>query len=151
MSKVFEFREYLKRVYGLYSKYIDKGFQFVFGLAVFMILNDEIGFVELAARPLVALVLAVVCTFLPMSAIAVAAGLMMVVQMMGVSIGIAMVVAAILVVMTAFYLRFSPKTSLVILLVPIAFILKIPYAVPIVCGLVGSPAYIEPILCGTMV
>lgn len=151
MSKVFEFREYLKRVYGLYSKYIDKGFQFVFGLAVFMILNDEIGFVELAARPLVALVLAVVCTFLPMSAIAVAAGLMMVVQMMGVSIGIAMVVAAILVVMTAFYLRFSPKTSLVILLVPIAFILKIPYAVPIVCGLVGSPAYIVPILCGTLI
>lgn len=151
MSKVFEVREYLKRIYGLYSKYIDKGFQFIFGLAVFMILNNEIGFVEMAARPFVAVVLAVVCTFLPMSAVAVTAGLLMVVHMMGISVGIAMMVAGILIVMTAFYLRFSPKTSLVILLVPIAFILKIPYAVPIICGLVGTPAYIVPILCGTLI
>lgn len=151
MSKVFEVREYLKRIYGSYSKYIDKGFQFLFGFIVFMVLNSEIGFVKMAARPLVALVLAVICTFLPVWAVAVAAGIMMVIHMTGVSIGIALAVAAILLIMTAFYLRFSPRTSLVILLVPIAFVLKLPYAVPIICGLIGSPAYIVPVVCGILI
>ena len=49
------------------------------------------------------------------------------------------------------YFRFSPKDTFVVVLMPICFLLKIPYAVPIAMGLLGTPASAVSVACGTAV
>ena len=49
------------------------------------------------------------------------------------------------------YLRFSPKDTLVVLLTPICFLLRIPYVIPLVMGLVGTPVSAVSIACGAVV
>jgi hypothetical protein len=48
------------------------------------------------------------------------------------------------------YLRFSPKDTLVVLILPLCFLLKIPYAVPIAMGLIGTPASAVTVACGVV-
>ena len=53
--------------------------------------------------------------------------------------------------MYGFFVRYKPGKAIIILLMPIAFMLNIPVAVPIVLGLIGSPICILPISMGTIV
>ena len=54
-------------------------------------------------------------------------------------------------IMFVFYVRFSPKTALIILLTPLAFLFHIPYVIPVAFGLVGAPSSVVAIICGTIV
>ena len=58
--------------------------------------------------------------------------------------------AGLLAVMYILYFRVSPKYGYVLVLTPIAFLLKIPYAVPLTIGLLGGPACVVPVACGTV-
>ena len=70
---------------------------------------------------------------------------------MTVSVGMAIVFLILFVVLYAFYFRFATGKSLVLLLMPIACMLKIPVVIPIVYGLIGSPICILPITAGTII
>jgi len=99
----------------------------------------------------VTLVLAVICTFPPLTVIIVAAAVLLLLHMFSVSMGVAGLMAALFLIMFIFYIRFTPKQAIVILLTPIAFLLKIPVIIPIVFGLVGTPIYAVPVVFGTVV
>ena len=59
--------------------YIDKAVQFVLALVTFLMINQNIGLMKAVATPVVAVSLAVICTFLPPVVTAyVAAGLVIV-------------------------------------------------------------------------
>ncbi len=49
------------------------------------------------------------------------------------------------------YLRFSPKDTLVVLLLPLCFLMRIPYVIPISMGLIGTPASAVSVACGVIV
>ena len=49
------------------------------------------------------------------------------------------------------YLRFSPKDTVVVVLLPLCFLLRIPYVIPISMGLVGAPTSAVSVACGVMV
>lgn len=151
MSNLFVWKEQLKNLYAKYSRYIDKVLQFALALAVFALINSNIGFMKGAANPLVTLVLAVICTFPPLTVIIVAAAVLLLLHMFSVSMGVAGLMAALFLIMFIFYIRFTPKQAIVILLTPIAFLLKIPVIIPIVFGLVGTPIYAVPVVFGTVV
>ena len=53
--------------------------------------------------------------------------------------------------MYIFYLRLTPKKALIVLLTPLAFFLKVPYIIPVACGLVATPISLIAISCGTIV
>ena len=57
----------------------------------------------------------------------------------------------IFLIMYIFYIRLAPKMAFVVLLTPIAFVLKIPFLVPIVCALIYTPVSLVPMSCGTVV
>ena len=59
--------------------------------------------------------------------------------------------AGLLFIMYAIYFRVAPGYGYVLILTPVAFLLKIPYALPLVLGLVGGPACAVPIGCGTVI
>ncbi len=151
MNGIYMVRESILGVYYKNAKIMDKVFQFLLALACFVIINQNVGFMEAASSIVVSVALAVICAFLPLNMTVVVAALLLLVHMYAVSYGTLAMTAAILVIMYVFYLRLTPKMGLVILLTPIAFVLKVPYVVPVVCGLVTAPVSLVAISCGVIV
>ena len=69
MMGLFVFRERLRDFYGKFSMYINPVIHFLFGLAAVIILNSNLGFMVKLTSPVVVLVIALVCSFLPYSVI----------------------------------------------------------------------------------
>lgn len=151
MGKLFEIKGYLSKYYTKYSKFIDKAAQFLLAFFTFTFIGQNIGFSEVAANPIMTLILSAICMLLPIKITVVLATLVTLIQLTTLSLGIAIVAAVLFFVMYAFYLKFAPGKSILLLLVPIAFMLKIPVAVPIIYGLIGTPICIIPIAMGTVI
>lgn len=151
MEKVLEIKGYLVKYYGKYSKIVDKAVQFILALLTFTFISQNIGFSEIVANPIMTIVLSLICMLLPMSMTVVLATIAATLQVMTVSIGMALVFAGLFLVLYAFYFRFAQGKALIILLVPIAFMFKIPVVIPIIYGLIGTPVCIIPIAAGTVI
>lgn len=151
MDNLYVLRGQIQQFYAKNSKYINKALQFIIALLTFYMINHNMGFMKLLSNPLITVGLSVICAFLPMIVTVLAAAVLCLAQMAAVSIGITAVTAVVFLIMFIFYLRFSPKTALVLLLTPLAFMLKIPYVIPVAFGLVGTPVYAVPIIFGVMI
>ncbi|MEF9941663.1 MAG: hypothetical protein RSA90_05220 [Lachnospiraceae bacterium] len=151
MSDLFVLKEQLQKLYTKNSKIIDKTIQFFLALSTFWIINSKVGFMKPLAQPIATIGLTIICTFLPLILTVVVASIVILLHMYAVSMGIMAVVGAIFLLMYIFFLRLTPKQSLMILLTPLAFGLKMPYIIPIAYGLVGTPVYIVPIICGSII
>ena len=151
MDSLFVFRGMLQELYARNSKVIDKVIQFILALVTFYMINHNVGFMKMAASPVVILALAVICTFFPVIMTVIAATLLILVHMYAVSMGALVVTALVFLIMYIFYFRFTPKMTLVVLLTSIAFAFKIPYVIPVVYGLVAAPAALAAVSCGTIV
>lgn len=150
MSNLLVWKEKLQRLYAKHSFYIDKAIQFVLAFLTFWFISSKLGYMKPLAKPVITAVLAVVCAFLPVVCTVLAAAALTIAHLFSLSLGIAVTAAAVFVLMFIFYFRFAPKTGVIILLVPIAFAFKIPYVVPIVWGLIGTPVAALPIGLGVI-
>lgn len=151
MQKLFEVKEYLTKYYGKNSKIVDKVLQFILALLIFVFINRNIGYSDLLSNPFMTIVLSLICTLLPLSLTSVLATVVATLQVMMVSVGMAVVFLILFVIMYAFYFRFAKGKSLILLLVPISFMLKMPVVIPIVYGLIGTPICTLPITVGTVI
>ncbi len=151
MQKLFEIKGYLAKYYGKYSKFVDKGLQFILALLTFTFINQNIGYSDIVANPIMTIVLSLICMLLPMSMTVILAAVSATLQIMTVSVGMAIVFAVVFIILYAFYFRFSPGKSLILLLMPIASMFEIPVVIPIIYGLIGSPICILPITAGTVI
>ena len=66
MNDLIVWRDKLQELYAMKSIYIDKAVQFVLALVTFLMINQNIGLMKAVATPVVAVALAVICTFLPL-------------------------------------------------------------------------------------
>ena len=144
------FRERLQAIYGRHSKILDKGLQFLLALVAFLLINQNVGFWR-RYSPVITVALAVICTFLPLMATVVMATALLLAHMFSLSLGVFAVTAVVFLVMYCFFFRLAPKMAFLVLLTPIAFALKIPYLLPIVCGLAFAPSSLVATSCGTIV
>jgi len=151
MSGIFVLREQLQNLYAKHSIIVDKALQFILAFFTFFFINNNIGFVKAASSSMITFVLAVICTFLPLVFTVLFAAVLILVHMYGLSLGALAVVAVVFIIMFSFYFRFTSKRAIIVLLVPVAFFLKIPYVIPIALGLVASPVTIIPMVCGTVI
>ena len=151
MDSLFVLRERIREVYAKHSKVIDKVIQFILALVTFYLINSNVGFMKVAATPVVMLALAIICTFFPLTMTIIAATVLILAHMFAVSLGALIVTAGVFLVMYIFYFRLTPKMALVVLLTPIAFAFKVPYILPIAYGLIGTPIAMVAVGCGTIV
>lgn len=151
MDNLFVLRGRMQEVYARHSRIFDKVLQFLLALVTFYVINNNVGFMKALAQPTVTLALAVICTFFPLLITVLAAAALILCHMYAASLGILLVTAIIFFVMFVFYIRLTPKKALVVLLTPLAFMLKIPYVIPVAYALVSGPITMVAILCGTIV
>ena len=68
-----------------------------------------------------------------------------------VSLECAGVALAVFLLLFLLYFRFTPGETVMVLITPLLFILRIPYAAPILAGLLGNPLSAVTVACGVIV
>lgn len=150
MSNLLELRENIKRIYGKYEMYITPVLKFLLTLVAILMINSELGYMDLLKNVFVVLMASVACAILPWGCSLVVSALFVVGHIYAMAMECAVVALAIFVIMFLLYFRFTPKDALLVLLTPICFFLKIPYLIPICVGLVCTPVSLVAVGCGVV-
>lgn len=151
MTTLLVWKEHLKAFYSRRSMIIQPALRFLLGLAALFSLNACVGFMGALKNPLMVAGLALVGAALPWGAVAFIAGCFMLAHVYAVSLELALIAAVLLLAMAILYYGFKPGDSFLLLLTPLAFMLKIPYAVPLLVGLGGGLSCMIPVSCGVFV
>lgn len=151
MTTLLEFREKLKLFYAKADIYVTPMLKFMLAFLAFFMINQNVGFMSRLKNPAIILILALLCSFLPVNMIAVFAGLMILAHAYALSLEVFAIAAVLILIMLLLYFRMAPGHGYLLVLSPVLFALKIPYALPLIMGLVGTPVAAVPIACGTVV
>lgn len=138
-------------LYSKYEVYITPFFKFILALVSLLLINSRIGYMDSIDKMTVVLIVSLMCSFMPMNFIVVMAALFIMLHLYAFNLECTIVVGVSFLLMFLLYLRFSPKDTLVILLLPICFLLRIPYVIPVAMGLIGTPVSAVSIACGVIV
>ena len=139
MTLLLEFREKLKNFYAEYSLFLQPLLKFLLAMVIFKGINWYLPFVKPLDNIFVLLVMALICSILPLNTIVLFGCILIIGQCYGVGIEVAGFALCLFLIMIILYIRFTPGDAIVLLLTPLAFRLGIPCAVPIGYGLTRSP------------
>ena len=148
MTSLLLWKEHLKSFYNRYSYAVQPVIRFLFALCTFLSLNANIGYMNKLKNPLVVILVCLVSALLPYGAIVFLAGCLLVAHVYAVSLEMALITLVLILTVAILYYGFKPGDSYLIVLTPLAFLFKIPYAVPLLVGLGGSLASVIPVGCG---
>ena len=151
MKTLLELREKLKIFLSKYDIYIYPVLKFVMALVTFLLINGQVGFMKKLDNPGIALVLALLCSFLPVNVTAVFAAILILLHAYALSLEVFAITLVVFAVMFLLFFSTAPKFGYVLILTPLAFVFKIPYFVPLAMGLVSTPVAAIPVACGTVV
>lgn len=140
MTQLLELREKIKDFYGENSVFLLPFLKFLLAFAVFKGVNLYLPYVEILDNIFLLLVLSLICCMMPMNCTATFGILLIIGQCYGVSLETAGFAVCLFLILIILYIRFTPQDAIVLVLTPLAFVLKVPCAVPIGYGLTRSPA-----------
>ena len=144
-------KQYLKNFISKYEVYLKPLMKLILALASLMMINGKIGYMQRLDNVSIVLIVALMCSFMPMNFIVFISAVFVVLHMYALSLECAAITLIIFLVLFLLYLRFSPKDTLVVVLTPITFALGIPYVMPLVMGLLGTPVSAISVGCGVIV
>lgn len=150
MTILLEFREKLKMFYGKYDMYIRPLTKGIVTFITLITINANIGFMTKLTNPILVIMVAIASTFLPFNAILILAAVFMLAHFYAASLPVALVAFALILLMFLLFYQFSPRESYLVLLTSIAFMFKIPYVMPLVAGLLGTPLSAFPVAFGVI-
>lgn len=149
MIAILVFKEKLKLFYSKFDMFVIPVIRFLLSFASFCMISRNIGFMARLNNLAVLTVLALLCSFLPYGVAAILAGVMILAHISSVSLELALILLVCFLLVTVLYYGFQPGDSYLLLLTPIFYHFKIPYAIPLLVGLSGSPVSAVPVGCGT--
>lgn len=144
-------KERLKAFYGRFAPAVHMVLKAALTFASFWMLNENLGFMASLNRWPVVAAVSVVGALIPCGAISAVMALVMLAHLYAVSLEIALVTAVFLILVALLYYAFQPGDSYWLLLTPLAFALRIPFAVPLLAGLSGGLISVIPISCSVVV
>lgn len=149
MTELLKVKDMLQRLYGRYDMVISHVLRFAAAFVSFMLIRGMTGYSSSASNVFVLILLSAVCAFLPGGVTALAGCILIVLQIYEISIEFAIITLVMLLILLLVYYVFAPKTGYVLLLVPVLFMMHIPYAAPVIVGLTAGIAGIVPAFFGT--
>ena len=150
MTTLLELKEKLIRFFGKNEIYIVPVIKFVIALVAFLMINQNIGYMEKISNIPIAVILALVCALLPISGTALIGSLLILADMYALSVEVCLVALILFVIIYFLYFRFAPKNEYSILLTPICFKLHIPYVMPVGIGLLKEIYSVFSLICGVV-
>ncbi|MBR6536182.1 MAG: hypothetical protein IKT67_03200 [Lachnospiraceae bacterium] len=148
---ILELRAHILRFLQKFQLVVEPVVKFIIAFAVFHSINKAIGHHEMLMSLPAELLLSLLGTFTPSILLVLLAAVVSLVHVYVASPLLSILVAIIMVILYCFIARFSGKYGYVVLAVPILFLLKIPYVVPLILGLIATPMAIIPAACGVIV
>ena len=151
MTTLLVVKQYIKNFISKYEVYLKPLMKLILALASLMMINSKIGYMHRLDNISIVLIVALMCSFMPMNFIIFVAAVFTVLHLYALSLECAAIALVLFLVLFLLYFRFCPTDTLVVLLTPMCFVLKIPYAVPLTMGLIGTPASAISVGCGVIV
>lgn len=151
MTSLLELREKLKLIYSKNEVFIMPVVKFILAFIALNVVNGQLGYMNKINNIAIVLIVSLLCSFLPNGCIILFAAVFGLLHMYALSMEVALVGLCVYLVMFLLFFRFSPKDSIVVVITPILFVLKIPYVIPIAMGLLGTPAAAVSIGCGAII
>ena len=148
---ILEVRAHILRFLQKFQLVVEPVIKFIVAFAVFRSINNAIGHQTLLMSLPAELLLSLLGTFTPSVLLVLLAAGVSLVHVYVASPLLAILVAVLMTILYCFIARFSGKYGYVVLAVPILFLLKIPYVVPLILGLVATPMAVIPAACGVIV
>ena len=150
MTTLLVAKQIMMTLYSKYEVYITPLLKFILAFITLLLINARVGYMDSIDKITVVLIVALMCSFMPMNFIVVVSAVFILLHLYAFSLECAAVVGVGFMLMFLLYLRFSPKDTLVVVLMPVCFAMKIPYVIPLAVGLVGTPASAVSVACGVI-
>ncbi len=144
-------REYIRNFYVKYEEYIIPLLKFLLALACLLMINGELGYMTQLNGIAVVLIVSLLCSFMPKNFLLFVAAGFVTLHLYEVSLECAAIALVIFLLLFLLYFRFSPKSSALVVITPMLFVLRVPYAAPILAGLLGNPFSAVTVACGVIV
>ena len=151
MKTLLEYREKMKLFLGKYDIYIFPVLKFALALIVFLVINANVGFMSRLTTPGIALVLALICSFLPLNITVVFGAILILIHMYALSLEAFAITFVLFALMFLLFFRTAPRYGYLLIVTPLAFCLGIPYLIPLAMGLAATPVAAVPAACGTII
>lgn len=151
MMQILEFREKLREIYQKYQNYLNPAIKFIVALIVFLVINKVIGYNDKLNKITITLILSVISAVTPSAILVLLAMVLSLAHVYSVAPLLAILLVFIYIILYCFFVRYTPRFGYVVLGIPILYALHIPYAVPLLLGLIASPITILPASCGVAI
>ncbi len=151
MMALLVFKERFKTLYKKYELYLEPTIKFIYSFIVLYIINQSIGYDERLKSILIILALSLVLAFTPSQIFVLLTGLVSLVHVYALSKELSLIVLIVFGIVYYLFVRFTPKLGYLLVAIPILYILKVPFVIPIVAGLILSPISIAPVSCGVLI
>ncbi|MBP5609497.1 MAG: hypothetical protein J6X66_14675 [Lachnospiraceae bacterium] len=150
MTKLLMIRERIKSFYSRYEGFCNPALKFILAFITFRMINKNINYAAVLTSLPITLILSLLCSFFPMNFILVLGVIVILLHLYALSLETVLITGVFFMLMFFLYFRFSPKDTILLIMTPLCFVLKIPYVIPICAGLVGSPTSVISTGCGVV-
>ncbi len=116
MGQLIELRGRIIRLYAQYETYAKAAIRFVVALLTFLVINGQLGYMSKLKSPVIAILLAAVCTFLPIKVTVILAALVVLVHLLYLSTEVFLIAFLLFAVLFFLYFRYVPKRGFSILM-----------------------------------
>lgn len=151
MMGLLVFKERLKTFYAKNSAFVISAAKFLVAAAAIYMINKNAGFMPKITHSLVPVLFGLISACLPFGAAAFLAGGFLLIQLYAASLEVAVITMVFLLIVLLLYYGFQPGDSILLMVTPILFFMKIPFAVPLIVGLAGSLISVIPMSCGIFI
>lgn len=148
MTRLMELRDKLKNIYAKYGIYVRHILVFLLAFTALFTVSRAVGGTGIIANPLICVAIALVCAFFSINVTVIVSTLYIIANMFSVSLELAIIATAIILVVYLLYFRFAPKTGVILLLTPLMFCFHIPYIMPVIVALTVGLTGIVPTVTG---
>lgn len=151
MTNLLEFREKLNRFYARNGRFIRPVLKFIVSFVVFTLINQNLGYDPRLNNVIVVAALSVVGAILPDVILVLIAVLFTTLHVYYVSLALSVIVIMLFLILYFLCIRFMPKSGYIVLAMSVLYMMKIPFVIPILLGLISGPIAIIPMSCGIVV
>lgn len=150
-TTVYVWRERLIGIFRRYEYVITLAAKFVTALLVLLLMNAHAGYDTRISNPLLSVIIALVCSLIPMGYVSAILAVVYILELYALSFEAMLAGAVLVILIFLLYFRFSPRNSVLLLLVPVAYACNMHYALAIIAGLLFGPAAAVPVALGLIV
>ncbi|MCI8948834.1 MAG: ABC transporter permease [Lachnospiraceae bacterium] len=142
------FKERLKAFYGTYSFIVNPIRKFLLSMAALILLNQNLGFMELLKNPLLFTAVSLLSAFLPVSVLTCISAVFMMLHLYSVSFELTVITGILVLTVAILYSGFQPGNSIIMVITPMLFFIQVPFAVPLIVGLSCGLSALIPMCVG---